>query len=115
MLDCWHGVPTERPTFTELVERLGDLLQANVQQVQPYKHFFNKGVHIDVYGCVYACAQLKTMLSSNIRFDFITEVTRKMAAGMSKENVNYSNGIIFQNFHNKQKLTLIKKIRSVAP
>ncbi|RLV98495.1 hypothetical protein DV515_00010753 [Chloebia gouldiae] len=34
MLDCWHGVPTERPTFTELVERLGDLLQANVQQVQ---------------------------------------------------------------------------------
>ncbi|XP_015280330.1 PREDICTED: vascular endothelial growth factor receptor kdr-like [Gekko japonicus] len=32
MLDCWHGVPAERPTFTELVERLGDLLQANVQQ-----------------------------------------------------------------------------------
>lgn len=32
MLDCWHGVATERPTFTELVERLGDLLQANVQQ-----------------------------------------------------------------------------------
>ncbi|XP_017672943.1 PREDICTED: vascular endothelial growth factor receptor kdr-like isoform X1 [Lepidothrix coronata] len=32
MLDCWHGDPTERPTFTELVERLGDLLQASVQQ-----------------------------------------------------------------------------------
>ncbi|XP_067404381.1 vascular endothelial growth factor receptor kdr-like isoform X2 [Emydura macquarii macquarii] len=32
MLDCWHGVATERPTFTDLVERLGDLLQANVQQ-----------------------------------------------------------------------------------
>ncbi|XP_042334848.1 vascular endothelial growth factor receptor kdr-like [Sceloporus undulatus] len=32
MLDCWHSVPTERPNFTELVERLGDLLQANVQQ-----------------------------------------------------------------------------------
>nr|XP_033800739.1 vascular endothelial growth factor receptor kdr-like isoform X2 [Geotrypetes seraphini] len=32
MLDCWHGVPTERPNFTDLVERLGDLLQANVQQ-----------------------------------------------------------------------------------
>lgn len=42
MLDCWHGVPTERPTFTELVERLGDLLQANVQQVQWYKLFLNK-------------------------------------------------------------------------
>ncbi|NWJ05591.1 VGFR4 factor, partial [Crypturellus undulatus] len=41
MLDCWHGVPTERPTFTELVERLGDLLQANVQQVQQHKHFLN--------------------------------------------------------------------------
>uniref|UniRef100_W5JXX0 receptor protein-tyrosine kinase n=1 Tax=Astyanax mexicanus TaxID=7994 RepID=W5JXX0_ASTMX len=32
MLDCWHGEPLERPTFTELVERLGDLLQASVQQ-----------------------------------------------------------------------------------
>uniref|UniRef100_A0A8B9UZM3 receptor protein-tyrosine kinase n=1 Tax=Anas zonorhyncha TaxID=75864 RepID=A0A8B9UZM3_9AVES len=41
MLDCWHGVPTERPTFTELVERLGDLLQANVQQVEQYNSFFN--------------------------------------------------------------------------
>ncbi|XP_076877253.1 vascular endothelial growth factor receptor kdr-like [Brachyhypopomus gauderio] len=32
MLDCWHGEPLQRPTFTELVERLGDLLQASVQQ-----------------------------------------------------------------------------------
>ncbi|XP_039975481.1 vascular endothelial growth factor receptor kdr-like [Xiphias gladius] len=32
MLDCWHGEAQERPTFTELVERLGDLLQASVQQ-----------------------------------------------------------------------------------
>ncbi|XP_030594896.1 vascular endothelial growth factor receptor kdr-like [Archocentrus centrarchus] len=32
MLDCWQGKPQERPTFTELVERLGDLLQASVQQ-----------------------------------------------------------------------------------
>lgn len=32
MLDCWQGEPLERPTFIELVERLGDLLQASVQQ-----------------------------------------------------------------------------------
>ncbi|KAL2077215.1 hypothetical protein ACEWY4_026719 [Coilia grayii] len=32
MLDCWQGNPVDRPTFTELVERLGDLLQASVQQ-----------------------------------------------------------------------------------
>ncbi|KAL6480200.1 hypothetical protein MHYP_G00112330 [Metynnis hypsauchen] len=32
MLDCWDGEPLQRPTFTELVERLGDLLQASVQQ-----------------------------------------------------------------------------------
>lgn len=32
MLDCWHGEPSQRPSFTELVERLGDLLQASVQQ-----------------------------------------------------------------------------------
>lgn len=34
MLDCWQGKPQNRPTFTELVERLGDLLQASVQQVR---------------------------------------------------------------------------------
>uniref|UniRef100_A0A8C5K3Y8 Vascular endothelial growth factor receptor 1 n=1 Tax=Jaculus jaculus TaxID=51337 RepID=A0A8C5K3Y8_JACJA len=34
MLDCWHRDPKERPRFAELVERLGDLLQANVQQVK---------------------------------------------------------------------------------
>ncbi len=34
MLDCWHGEASKRPTFTELVERLGDLLQASVQQVR---------------------------------------------------------------------------------
>lgn len=33
MLDCWHKDPKERPRFVELVEKLGDLLQANVQQV----------------------------------------------------------------------------------
>ncbi|XP_062380357.1 vascular endothelial growth factor receptor kdr-like [Sardina pilchardus] len=32
MLDCWQGNPVDRPTFTELVETLGDLLQASVQQ-----------------------------------------------------------------------------------
>uniref|UniRef100_G1K3G8 Vascular endothelial growth factor receptor 3 n=1 Tax=Xenopus tropicalis TaxID=8364 RepID=G1K3G8_XENTR len=34
MLSCWHGDPKERPTFTDLVEILGDLLQENVQQVK---------------------------------------------------------------------------------
>ncbi|XP_077015052.1 vascular endothelial growth factor receptor 1 isoform X2 [Tamandua tetradactyla] len=32
MLDCWHKDPKERPRFSELVGKLGDLLQANVQQ-----------------------------------------------------------------------------------
>uniref|UniRef100_A0A8C8SN50 Vascular endothelial growth factor receptor 3 n=1 Tax=Pelusios castaneus TaxID=367368 RepID=A0A8C8SN50_9SAUR len=32
MLNCWHGDPKERPTFSDLVEILGDLLQENVQQ-----------------------------------------------------------------------------------
>uniref|UniRef100_A0A4W3IV93 receptor protein-tyrosine kinase n=1 Tax=Callorhinchus milii TaxID=7868 RepID=A0A4W3IV93_CALMI len=32
MLDCWHGNYKERPVFSELVEHLGNLLQANAQQ-----------------------------------------------------------------------------------
>ncbi|KAJ7326706.1 hypothetical protein JRQ81_016465 [Phrynocephalus forsythii] len=32
MLDCWHGEPKQRPTFSDLVEHLGNLLQANVGQ-----------------------------------------------------------------------------------
>ncbi|XP_063776987.1 vascular endothelial growth factor receptor 2 [Pseudophryne corroboree] len=31
MLDCWHGEPRQRPIFSELVEHLGNVLQANVQ------------------------------------------------------------------------------------
>uniref|UniRef100_A0A671TXQ5 receptor protein-tyrosine kinase n=1 Tax=Sparus aurata TaxID=8175 RepID=A0A671TXQ5_SPAAU len=32
MLACWEASPSDRPTFTNLVETLGDLLQARVQQ-----------------------------------------------------------------------------------
>eukprot|EP00061_Rhincodon_typus_P018453 g47626.t1 len=32
MLDCWHGDYKARPVFSELVEHLGNLLQANAQQ-----------------------------------------------------------------------------------
>ena len=33
MLDCWLNCPTDRPTFSELVEHLGNLLQTSAQQV----------------------------------------------------------------------------------
>ncbi|XP_043925533.1 vascular endothelial growth factor receptor 3 isoform X2 [Protopterus annectens] len=36
MLSCWHGNPKQRPLFSDLVEKLGDLLQASVQQVGKY-------------------------------------------------------------------------------
>ncbi|XP_076873231.1 vascular endothelial growth factor receptor 2 [Brachyhypopomus gauderio] len=32
MLDCWQDRPTDRPTFPQLVEHLGNLLQASAQQ-----------------------------------------------------------------------------------
>lgn len=49
MLDCWHGEPQGRPTFTELVERLGDLLQASVQQVwKCCCVWFKPGTHADM-------------------------------------------------------------------
>lgn len=38
MLDCWLDRPTDRPTFAELVEHLGNLLQASAQQVGPDLH-----------------------------------------------------------------------------
>lgn len=38
MLDCWLDRPTDRPTFAELVEHLGNLLQASAQQVSPNLH-----------------------------------------------------------------------------
>lgn len=33
MLDCWLARPTDRPTFAELVEHMGNLLQASAYQV----------------------------------------------------------------------------------
>uniref|UniRef100_A0A667X8U3 receptor protein-tyrosine kinase n=1 Tax=Myripristis murdjan TaxID=586833 RepID=A0A667X8U3_9TELE len=38
MLACWEANPSDRPTFTDLVETLGDLLQARVQQVRSHTH-----------------------------------------------------------------------------
>lgn len=38
MLDCWLDRPKERPTFTQLVEHMGNLLQVSAQQV---KHLWN--------------------------------------------------------------------------
>lgn len=34
MLACWEANPSDRPTFTNLVETMGELLQARVQQVR---------------------------------------------------------------------------------
>lgn len=36
MLSCWAGEPKERPAFSDLVEILGDLLQAGSRQVSTY-------------------------------------------------------------------------------
>lgn len=43
MLACWEASPSDRPTFPNLVETLGDLLQERVQQVRivyPTSSFF---------------------------------------------------------------------------
>ncbi|RVE58758.1 hypothetical protein OJAV_G00197900 [Oryzias javanicus] len=48
MLTCWESDPSDRPTFTNLVETLGDLLQAKVQQSGkdyiPLKFLMNEAV-----------------------------------------------------------------------
>lgn len=40
MLACWEASPSDRPTFTNLVETLGDLLQARVQQVRMIYRYY---------------------------------------------------------------------------
>ena len=39
MLQCWKAKPLLRPSFTELVESLGDLLDEGVKRVCPSKIF----------------------------------------------------------------------------
>lgn len=47
MLACWEANPSDRPTFTHLVETLGDLLQARVQQVRTcFAYFFRLVIHL---------------------------------------------------------------------
>lgn len=36
MLDCWKMNPMTRPSFTDLAERLGDLLQDGTKSVSIY-------------------------------------------------------------------------------
>ncbi|KAK2859469.1 hypothetical protein Q5P01_004089 [Channa striata] len=45
MLACWEASPPDRPTFTNLVETLGDLLQSRVQQ--DGKHYIPLGSFIN--------------------------------------------------------------------
>ncbi|XP_078534312.1 vascular endothelial growth factor receptor 2 [Lissotriton helveticus] len=46
MLDCWYGEPKLRPVFSELVEHLGNLLQASAQQ--DGKEYIPMGVCLNI-------------------------------------------------------------------
>uniref|UniRef100_A0A671LWY8 receptor protein-tyrosine kinase n=1 Tax=Sinocyclocheilus anshuiensis TaxID=1608454 RepID=A0A671LWY8_9TELE len=50
MLDCWLDRPKDRPTFTQLVEHLGNLLQASAQQVRLDSKYMFCLIHIDNCG-----------------------------------------------------------------
>uniref|UniRef100_M4A5T9 receptor protein-tyrosine kinase n=1 Tax=Xiphophorus maculatus TaxID=8083 RepID=M4A5T9_XIPMA len=50
MLACWEANPSERPTFTDLVEILGDLLQARVQE-QDGKDYIPLGTFVNGARC----------------------------------------------------------------
>lgn len=52
MLACWERNPSDRPSFSELVGTLGDLLQARVQQVFGLNWYrFYYGLLI-ILGCI---------------------------------------------------------------
>uniref|UniRef100_A0A3B4B045 Protein kinase domain-containing protein n=1 Tax=Periophthalmus magnuspinnatus TaxID=409849 RepID=A0A3B4B045_9GOBI len=91
MLDCWHGEPLKRPSFTELVGRLGDLLQASVQQEG--KHYIPLNTMLlakvgDPSGTVSTDDKLTRPLShrdSGVMTEMF--VFRKKAMSKSKESV----------------------------
>uniref|UniRef100_A0A673M5W0 receptor protein-tyrosine kinase n=1 Tax=Sinocyclocheilus rhinocerous TaxID=307959 RepID=A0A673M5W0_9TELE len=48
MLDCWLDRSKDRPTFTQLVEHLGNLLQASAQQVRLDSKYMFCLIHVSV-------------------------------------------------------------------
>ncbi|XP_061636703.1 vascular endothelial growth factor receptor 2 isoform X2 [Phyllopteryx taeniolatus] len=68
MLDCWLDRPTDRPTFAELVEHLGNLLQASARQ--DGKDYIPLTAGGDVAGAPgYATPQSRDILEAQPHYD----------------------------------------------
>ncbi|XP_031828557.1 PDGF- and VEGF-receptor related isoform X2 [Nomia melanderi] len=83
MLQCWKAKPTLRPSFTELVESIGDLLEESVRA-----HYISLNApYLD----------MNTMLLGNGKNDYLTMLSAPDHAMLSSPTHEYVNSPVLEN------------------
>ncbi|XP_069487747.1 vascular endothelial growth factor receptor 2 isoform X2 [Ambystoma mexicanum] len=90
MLDCWYGDPKMRPTFSELVEHLGNLLQSSAQQdgkeYVPMGGCFNidEDSGLSLPTSPVSCTEEEEMCDPKFHYDNEAGISRYLQSGKRK-------------------------------